>query len=59
MAFRGPCPPSEIKKFVDKLAALAGDGGLAEALEAAEADAGTRVPWPMPPKPLPRSWGRA
>lgn len=29
-------PPSEVKKFVEKLAALAGDGGLAEALEAAE-----------------------
>lgn len=34
--FQGAIPPSEIKKFVDKLAALAGDGGLAEALEAAE-----------------------
>lgn len=34
--FQGAIPPSEIKKFVDKLAALAGDGGLAEALESAE-----------------------
>lgn len=35
-AFQGALPPSEIKAFIDKLAALAGDGGLAEALEAAE-----------------------
>ncbi|EEW26647.1 thioredoxin [Rhodobacter ferrooxidans] len=35
--FQGALPPSEVKKFVDKIAALAGDGGLAEALEAAEA----------------------
>lgn len=34
--FQGAIPPSEIKKFVEKLSALAGDGGLAEALEAAE-----------------------
>ena len=34
--FQGALPPSEVKKFVEKLAALAGDGGLAEALEAAE-----------------------
>jgi putative thioredoxin len=34
--FQGAVPPSEIKKFVDKLSALAGDGGLAEAIEAAE-----------------------
>jgi putative thioredoxin len=34
--FQGAIPPSEIKKFVDKLAALGGDGGLADALEAAE-----------------------
>jgi len=34
--FQGAIPASEIKKFVDKLSALAGDGGLAEALEAAE-----------------------
>lgn len=34
--FQGAIPPSEIKKFVDKLSALAGDGGLAEAIEAAE-----------------------
>jgi len=35
--FQGAVPGSEIKAFVDKLAALAGDGGLAEAVEAAEA----------------------
>ena len=34
--FQGAIPASEIKKFIDKLSALAGDGGLAEALEAAE-----------------------
>ncbi|MFN3955181.1 MAG: thioredoxin [Pararhodobacter sp.] len=36
-AFQGALPPSELKKFVDKLAALAGDGGLGEALAEAEA----------------------
>ncbi|WP_415183655.1 thioredoxin [Phaeovulum sp.] len=35
--FQGALAPSELKKFVEKLAALAGDGGLAEAIEAAEA----------------------
>ena len=35
-AFQGALPGSEIKAFVDKLSALAGDGGLAEAIEAAE-----------------------
>ncbi|MEO0654789.1 MAG: tetratricopeptide repeat protein [Pseudomonadota bacterium] len=35
--FQGALPQSEITAFVDKLAALAGDGGLGEALEAAEA----------------------
>lgn len=34
--FQGAVPASEIKKFIDRTAALAGDGGLAEALEAAE-----------------------
>lgn len=34
--FQGALPASEIKAFVDKAAALGGDGGLAEALEAAE-----------------------
>jgi putative thioredoxin len=34
--FQGALPGSEIKKFIDRIAALAGDGGLAEALEAAE-----------------------
>ncbi|MFP1643716.1 thioredoxin [Pontitalea aquivivens] len=34
--FQGALPGSELKKFVEKLAALAGDGGLAEAVEAAE-----------------------
>jgi putative thioredoxin len=36
-AFQGALPPSEVKKFVDKLAALAGDGGLGAALDEAEA----------------------
>lgn len=35
--FQGALPASELKVFVDRVAALAGDGGLAEALEAAEA----------------------
>ncbi len=35
--FQGAIPGSEIKAFVDKLASLAGDGGLGEAIEAAEA----------------------
>jgi len=35
-AFQGALPGSDIKKFIDKLTALAGDGGLADALEAAE-----------------------
>ncbi|MCV2873798.1 thioredoxin [Defluviimonas sp. WL0050] len=35
--FQGAVAGSEIKAFVDKLAGLAGDGGLGEALEAAEA----------------------
>ncbi|MGB5066672.1 MAG: thioredoxin [Albidovulum sp.] len=34
--FQGAVQNSEIKAFVDKLSALAGDGGLGEALEAAE-----------------------
>ncbi|MBD1203871.1 MAG: co-chaperone YbbN [Rhodobacteraceae bacterium] len=34
--FQGAIPASEIKKFIDKLTALVGDGGLEEALEAAE-----------------------
>ena len=34
--FQGAVPASEIKKFIDKLTALVGDGGLAEAIEAAE-----------------------
>lgn len=34
--FQGALPGSEIKKFIDKLAALGGDGGLADALAAAE-----------------------
>ena len=32
-AFQGALPPSELKAFVDKLAALAGDDGLGAALE--------------------------
>lgn len=35
--FQGAIPGSEIKAFVDKLSRLAGDGGLGEAIEAAEA----------------------
>lgn len=35
--FQGAIAGSEIKAFVDKLAGLAGDGGLGEALDAAEA----------------------
>ena len=35
-AFQGALPGSEVKAFVDKIAALAGDGGLGEALETAE-----------------------
>ncbi|MGI1662349.1 thioredoxin [Palleronia sp. KMU-117] len=35
--FQGALPGSEVKTFIDRVAALAGDGGLAEALEAAEA----------------------
>jgi putative thioredoxin len=34
--FQGAIPASEIKKFIDKLTGLAGDGGLAEALEEAD-----------------------
>ncbi|MGR3292238.1 MAG: thioredoxin [Paracoccaceae bacterium] len=35
-AFQGAQPESEIKTFIDKLIALAGDGGLSEAIKAAE-----------------------
>jgi putative thioredoxin len=34
--FQGAVPQSQIKEFVGKLAALSGDGGLSEAVEAAE-----------------------
>jgi putative thioredoxin len=34
--FQGAVPPSEIKAFIDRLTGLTGDGGLAEALDAAE-----------------------
>ena len=34
--FQGAVPASELKGFVDRTAALAGDGGLAEAIQAAE-----------------------
>lgn len=34
--FQGAVPGSEVQAFVDRVAALAGDGGLAEAVEAAE-----------------------
>lgn len=36
-AFQGAVPASEVKAFVDRAAALGGDGGLADALSAAEA----------------------
>jgi putative thioredoxin len=36
-AFQGALPASEIKAFIDKLSGLAGDGGLTEALDAADA----------------------
>lgn len=35
-AFQGALPPSELKKFVDKLVALVGDDGLGAALDEAE-----------------------
>lgn len=35
--FQGAVPASEVKKFVERVVALGGDGGLAEALAAAEA----------------------
>ncbi len=35
--FQGALPASEIKAFIDRVAALAGDGGLADATAAAEA----------------------
>lgn len=35
--FQGAVPPAEIKDFVTRVADLGGDGGLAEAVEAAEA----------------------
>jgi len=35
--FQGAVPQGQIKEFIDRLAAMGGDGGLAEALEAAEA----------------------
>ncbi len=34
--FQGAVPQSEIKAFIDRLSGLAGDGGLGEAVEAAE-----------------------
>ena len=34
--FQGALPASEVRAFVDRMAALAGDGGLGEAIEAAE-----------------------
>jgi putative thioredoxin len=36
-AFQGALPASEIKAFIDKLSGLGGDGGLGEALDAADA----------------------
>jgi putative thioredoxin len=35
--FQGALPPSQVDQFVAKLAEMGGDGGLAEAIEAAEA----------------------
>jgi putative thioredoxin len=34
--FQGAVPASELKAFIDRVAALGGDGGLAEAIQAAE-----------------------
>jgi len=34
--FQGALPPSQVDQFVDKVAALGGDGGLADAIAAAE-----------------------
>ncbi len=34
--FQGAVPASELKAFIDRVAALAGDGGLADAIQAAE-----------------------
>jgi putative thioredoxin len=34
--FQGAVPASELKAFIDRVSALAGDGGLADALEAAD-----------------------
>jgi putative thioredoxin len=34
--FQGAIPQGQINEFVNKLAAMAGDGGLGEAVEAAE-----------------------
>jgi putative thioredoxin len=34
--FQGAVPASELKAFIDRVSALAGDGGLADALQAAE-----------------------
>jgi putative thioredoxin len=34
--FQGAVPASELKSFIDRVSALAGDGGLAEAIQAAE-----------------------
>ncbi|THD83850.1 thioredoxin [Aliigemmobacter aestuarii] len=34
--FQGALPASELKKFIERVAGVAGDGGLAEAIEAAE-----------------------
>lgn len=36
-SFQGALPESEIKAFIQRLAAMAGDGGLTEAIDAAEA----------------------
>jgi putative thioredoxin len=35
--FQGALPPSQVEQFVQKLAQMGGDGGLGEAIEAAEA----------------------
>ncbi|MBW7921463.1 MAG: co-chaperone YbbN [Rubellimicrobium sp.] len=34
--FQGALPPSQVDQFVDKIVALGGDGGLADAIDAAE-----------------------
>ena len=55
--FMGAQPPSQLKQFVGKLAELGPDGGLSEAVEAAEQMLAEGPRW-MPRRPLPRSSAR-